>query len=94
VLAASPLGSYHDFLKSIPVFGKLFVGESQELVTAFYDVKGPLEDPKVSALPIRSVASGMGAFAMLALDLMKNVFLLPKELLDPTKTPPSPCAAF
>jgi hypothetical protein len=94
VLAASPLGSYHDFLKSIPVFGKLFVGESQELVTAFYEVKGPLEDPKVRALPIRSVASGMGAFAMLALDLMKNVFLLPKELLDPTKTPPSPCAAF
>ena len=94
VLAASPLGSYHDFLTSIPVFGKLFVGESQELVTAFYEVKGPLEDPKVRALPIRSVTSGMGAFAMLALDLMKNVFLLPKELLDPTKTPPSPCAAF
>ncbi len=94
VMAVSPLGSYEEFLKSIPVFGKLFVGDRQELVTAFYDVKGPLEDPRVTLLPIRSVTSGMGAFAELSLDLMKNVFLLPKELLSPSKIPPSPCATF
>jgi len=47
VMVVSPLGSYEEFLQRLPVFGKLFVGDGQELVTAFYEVKGPLEDPKV-----------------------------------------------
>ena len=94
VMAVSPLGSYEEFLQRLPVFGKLFVGDGQELVTAFYEVKGPLEDPKVRMLPIRSVTSGVSAIALLPLDIMKSVFFLPKELLAPSKRPPSPCAAF
>jgi hypothetical protein len=94
VMAVSPLGSYEEFLKGLPVFGKLFIGERQELVTAFYEVKGPLEDPKVKLLPMRSVTSGVGAVAEMALDVMKNVFLLPKELLAPSKKQSSPCADF
>jgi AsmA-like C-terminal region len=94
VMEVSPLGSYEEFFQGLPVFGKLFVGDGQELVTAFYEVKGPLEDPRVKLLPIKSVASGVGALALLPLDIMKSVFFLPKELLAPTKRPPSPCAAF
>jgi len=81
-------------LQGLPVFGKLFVGNGQELVTAFYEVKGPIEDPRVKLLPMKSVGSGVGALAMLPLDIMKSVFFLPKELLAPSKRPPSPCAAF
>ena len=94
VMAVSPLGSYEEFLQGLPVFGKLFVGNGQELVTAFYEVKGPIEDPRVKLLPMKSVGSGVGALAMLPLDIMKSVFFLPKELLAPSKRPPSPCAAF
>jgi hypothetical protein len=94
IMAVSPLGSYEDFLKGIPLFGKLFVGDRQELVTAFFEVKGPLEDPKVTLLPIKSVTSGMGAIAELALDLMKNVFFLPKELFSPSKKAEAPCSPF
>jgi uncharacterized protein involved in outer membrane biogenesis len=94
VMAVSPLGSYEEFLKNLPVFGKLFVGERQELVTAFYEVKGPIEDPKVSLLPFKSVTSGVGAVAEMALGIMKNVFLLPKTLLTRSKKQISPCDAF
>jgi uncharacterized protein YhdP len=94
VMAVSPLGSYSDLIEKLPVFGKLFIGDRQELVTAFYEVKGPLEDPRVRLLPIKSVASGMGTVAEMALDIMKNVFLLPKELLAPSKKAASPCATF
>ena len=94
VMAVSPLGSYEEFLKSLPVFGNLFIGERQGFVTAFYEVKGPLEDPKVRLLPIKSVASGVGGVAEMALDIMKNVFLLPKSLLTKSKNSISPCDAF
>jgi AsmA-like C-terminal region/Protein of unknown function len=94
VMAVSPLGSYEESLKGLPVFGKLFIGDRPDLVTAFYEVKGPLEDPKVRLLPGRSVASGVGAVAEMAFDIMKNVFLLPKELIAPSKKPASPCADF
>ena len=94
VMAVSPLGSYEEFLRSLPVFGKLFVGERQDFVTAFYEVKGPLDDPKVKLLPMRSVTSGVGAVAEMALDVMKNVFLLPKTLLTQSKKAISPCDAF
>ncbi|HEY3197879.1 MAG TPA: AsmA-like C-terminal domain-containing protein [Nitrospirales bacterium] len=94
VVAVSPLGSYEESLKSLPVFGKLFIGDRQDLVTAFYEVKGPLEDPKVRLLPGRSVAYGVGALGEMAFDIMKNVFLLPKELIAPSKKPASPCATF
>jgi hypothetical protein len=94
VMAVSPLGSYEEFLKELPVFGKLFIGDRHELVTAFYEVKGPLEDPKVRLLPLKSVATGVGTLALIPLDIMKNVFLFPKELLHPSKSPPSPCDDF
>jgi hypothetical protein len=94
VMAVSPLGSYEETLKALPVFGKLFIGDRQDLVTAFYEVKGPLEDPKVRLLPGRSVAYGVGALGEMAFDIMKNVFLLPKELIAPSKKPASPCANF
>ena len=58
------------------------------------EVKGPLEDPRVKLLPMKSVTSGVGALALLPLDIMKSVFFLPKELLAPSKRPPSPCAVF
>jgi hypothetical protein len=94
IMAVSPLGSYEDFLKDIPLFGKLFEGDRQGFVTAFFEVRGPLEDPRVTLLPIKSVASGMGGIAELALDLMKNVFFLPKELLLPSKKTVAPCSPF
>jgi hypothetical protein len=82
VLAVSPFGSYSEFIKSIPLFGKLFAGERKGIDTALFEVKGSLNDPQVAYLPLRSFATGLTGLAQLAFDVLKNVVLLPKELME------------
>ena len=94
VMVVTPFGSYEGILQSIPLFGKLFAGEREGFSTAFFEVKGPLTDPQVTWLPMKSVASGITGFAQLAFDIMKNIVLLPKELIAPSdKGPRTPCSA-
>jgi len=83
IYAASPLGAYSQLLKSIPLFGKLFAGERKGIDTALFAVKGSLEGPKVTYLPLKSFATGLTGLAQLAVDVLKNTILLPKELIAP-----------
>ncbi len=89
VMAASPLGSYSQLLKSIPLFGKLFAGEHRAIVTALFEVKGPIKDPQVSYMPLQSLATGMKGLAHTAFDLLKNTVTLPKELIAPSDESPA-----
>lgn len=84
VVAVSPLGSYTKLLQSIPLFGKLFAGEREGFTTALFEIKGPMQDPKVSYMPLKSLATGVTGMAHLAFDLLKNTVLLPKNLIAPS----------
>jgi len=84
VMAVSPLGSYTKLLQSIPLFGKLFAGEREGFTTALFEVKGPLQEPTVSYMPLKSLATGVTGMAHLAFDLLKNTILLPKNLIAPS----------
>ena len=91
VTVASPLGSYTKLLQSIPLFGKLFVGERQGFTTAFFEVTGPFKDPQVDYMPLKSFGTGVTGLAQLAFDLLKNTVMLPKELITPSdESPTSP----
>ena len=93
VMVVTPFGSYESVLQSIPLFGKLFAGEREGFTTAFFEVTGPLTDPKVTWQPIKSVGSGMTGLAQLAFDFMKNVIMFPKEVISPSnKAPRLPCS--
>ncbi|MDE3035780.1 MAG: hypothetical protein KGJ14_07380, partial [Nitrospirota bacterium] len=70
--------------QSIPLFGKLFAGERQGFTTALFEVKGTMQDPKVSYMPLQSLATGVAGMAHLAFDLLKNTILLPKNLIAPS----------
>ncbi|MGH7166220.1 MAG: AsmA-like C-terminal region-containing protein [Nitrospiraceae bacterium] len=85
VYIVSPLGSYAQLLKSIPLFGKLFAGERRGIDTAIFEVKGPRSDPKVTYLPLESLKTGLTGMAQFAFDLLKNLVMLPKELIAPSK---------
>lgn len=85
VYIVSPLGSYAQLLKSIPLFGKLFAGERRGIDTAIFEVKGPRNDPKVTYLPMESLKTGLTGMAQFAFDLLKNLLMLPKELIAPSK---------
>jgi hypothetical protein len=96
VLVASPLGPYAQALKSIPLFGKLFAGERRGIDTAIFEVKGSINDPKVEYMPLKSLTTGVSGLVQLAFDVLKNMVLLPKELItqgdgiDQAPEPPSP----
>ncbi len=83
VWAVSPFGSYSQFLKTIPLFGRLFAGERKGFATAMFSVKGAIEDPETTYLPMKSFAVGLTGLGQLAFDLLKNTVTLPIDLMTP-----------
>jgi uncharacterized protein YhdP len=83
VWAVSPFGSYSQFLKTIPLFGRLFAGDRKGIATALFSVKGSIEDPEVTYLPMKSFATGATGLAQLAFDILKNTVMLPIDLMTP-----------
>jgi uncharacterized protein involved in outer membrane biogenesis len=83
VWAVSPFGSYSQFLKTIPLFGRLFAGDRKGVATALFSVKGSIEDPEVTYLPMKSFATGVTGLAQLAFDMLKNTVMLPIDLMTP-----------
>ncbi|HSV90457.1 MAG TPA: AsmA-like C-terminal domain-containing protein, partial [Nitrospiraceae bacterium] len=83
VWAVSPFGSYAQFMKTIPLFGRLFAGDRKGLATALFSVKGSIGDPEVTYLPMKSFATGVTGLAQLAFDILKNTVMLPIDLLTP-----------
>lgn len=83
IVAVSPFGPYTSLLKSIPLFGRLIQGDRRGVATALFKVKGPLDDPKVDYMPVRSFSSGIGGLAKLALDVLVNAVKMPAELIMP-----------
>lgn len=88
VVAVSPFGSYSQLLKSIPLFGKLLAGERKGLATALFQVKGSLQEPDVTYLPLQSLTAGLSGLAQLALDVLKNTLMLPKEMIESSDSEP------
>jgi hypothetical protein len=83
VWAVSPFGSYSQFLKTIPLFGRLFAGDRKGFATAMFSVKGSIEDPEATYLPMKSFATGVTGLAQLAFDVLKNTVTLPIDLMTP-----------
>ena len=83
VAAVSPFGSYSQFLKAIPLFGRILGGERKGLATAMFAIKGAVKDPEVTYLPVKSFASGLSGLAQLAVDVLTNTLMLPLDLMTP-----------
>jgi uncharacterized protein involved in outer membrane biogenesis len=90
VMAVSPFGSYSQFIKTIPLFGRILAGERKGLATAMFSVKGAVGDPEVTYMPVKSFASGLSGLAQLAVDVLTNTLTLPLDLVtsdEEGKTP-------
>ena len=46
-------------------------------------MKGSIEDPDVTYLPMKSFATGVTGLAQLAFDILKNTLMLPIDLMTP-----------
>ncbi|MFO0773794.1 MAG: AsmA-like C-terminal domain-containing protein [Nitrospiraceae bacterium] len=82
VYAVSPFGSYSKFIQNVPLFGRFFAGERTGIITAFFQVKGSVEDPEVTYMPMKSFAQGLSSLATLAFDVLRNTFRMPSDLLS------------
>ncbi|MBH0181183.1 MAG: hypothetical protein HP490_05760, partial [Nitrospira sp.] len=61
-------------------FGRILAGERKGLATAIFSVKGSVEDPDVTYMPVKSFASGLSGLAQLAVDVLTNTLTLPIDL--------------
>ncbi|HEX5544956.1 MAG TPA: AsmA-like C-terminal domain-containing protein [Nitrospira sp.] len=82
-VAVSPFGSYSQFLKTIPLFGRIVAGDRKGIATAMFTMKGAMDDPEVTYLPVKSFASGLSGLAQLAVDVLTNTLTLPIDLVTP-----------
>ncbi len=73
-----PLITIDKIVSSIPVLGHVLTGDKKSLITSYYDVKGPLGDPKVEGVPFKSFASGIGG-------ILKRLFELPARVIEKIK---------
>jgi hypothetical protein len=90
VMAVSPFGAYSQFIKTIPLFGRILAGERKGLATAIFSVKGAVKYPEVTYMPVKSFASGLSGLAQLAVDVLTNTLTLPLDLAtseEESKTP-------
>lgn len=85
IVAVSPFGSYATFLKTIPLFGRIFAGDRKGMATAIFSLKGAVEDPEVIYLPMKSFSAGLSGLAQLAVDVLKNTLTLPMDLMTPNE---------
>jgi hypothetical protein len=76
-IGVRPLQTVDKIVNRIPVVGWLLTGKDTAVLTAYFEAKGKWSDPKVSAIPVKSMAKGV-------LNVFRRVFELPVRLFTDT----------
>lgn len=76
-LGVQPLQTVDKVVNRIPIVGWLLTGKDKDFLTAYFEAKGKWSDPKVSAIPVKSMGMGM-------LNIFRRVFELPVRLFTDT----------
>jgi len=76
-IGVQPLQTVDKVVSHIPIVGWILTGKDRTLITTYFEAKGPIEDPKVTAIPVKSL--GKGVF-----NIFKRVFELPARLFTDT----------
>jgi uncharacterized protein YhdP len=75
-LGFHPFVTVDKIINLIPLAGWLISGKDKSAITMYYEIKGPLKDPNVQAVPIKSL--GKGIFGIL-----ERAMKLPGQVLTP-----------
>jgi uncharacterized protein YhdP len=76
-IGVKPLQTVDKVVSRIPIVGWILTGKNKALITAYFEAKGKLEDPTVTAIPVKSMAKGV-------FNIFKRVFELPGKLFTDT----------
>lgn len=76
-VGVKPLQTVDKIVSRIPIVGWVLTGEKKSLITAYFEAKGSWENPRVTAIPVKSLAKGI-------FSIFKRVFQLPAKLITNT----------
>jgi len=54
-IGVHPLVTIDTILSSVPIVGYILTGEGKGFISYFYQVKGNLDNPKIEAIPLKSI---------------------------------------
>jgi uncharacterized protein YhdP len=54
-IGVHPLVTVDKILSNVPIAGYILTGKDKGFISFFYDVKGNLDDPKIEAIPLKSI---------------------------------------
>jgi uncharacterized protein YhdP len=77
LVGVQPLQTVDKLVSLIPVVGWILTDENRSIMTVYFEVKGNLDDPAVTAIPVKAMARGV-------FDIFKNIFQLPAKLITDT----------
>ncbi|MDT8441896.1 MAG: AsmA-like C-terminal domain-containing protein [Desulfuromonadales bacterium] len=75
IMAVQPLGTVDKIVSRLPVAGWLLTGEEKALLTTHFTIKGPVEDVRVTPVPVTSLSGK-------AVGLIRRTLGLPLKLID------------
>ena len=76
-IGVQPLQTVDKIINRIPVVGWILTGKDKNFLTAYFEAKGTWSDPRVSAIPAKSMAKGV-------LNIFRRIFELPVRLFTDT----------
>ena len=77
VVGVQPLQTLDKTVGRIPVVGWILTDKNKGIITVYFEVKGNIDEPLVTAIPAEAMARGV-------FDIFKNIFLLPVKLFTDT----------
>jgi len=77
IVGVKPLQTLNKAVSLIPVIGWILTDENRSVMTVYFEVKGSLNNPTVTAIPVKAMARGV-------FDIFKNIFQLPAKLFTDT----------
>jgi hypothetical protein len=76
-IGVQPLQSVDKVVSRIPIVGWIIAGKEHSFITTYFEAHGKIEDPQVTAVPVKSLAKGV-------FNIFKRVFELPRRLITDT----------
>lgn len=91
-VGVKPLRTVDKIITAIPVAGWLLAGEEKALITAHFKIKGPANDPEVTAIPASSLSKTVLGLLKRTLGLPGTLITDPEKLFFPGMDTPPPKA--
>jgi len=76
-VGVQPLQTVDKVVNRIPIVGWILTGKDRSIISTYFEAKGAVEDPQVTAVPVKSLAKGV-------LNIFKRVFELPARIITDT----------